>query len=156
MKMNALVLCLIWGSQWGCTKLESGPDQLTGNALHGQPIPWLLSTPVSGCGQKALGQPWRCVGWVNPRLCILLSVCQLSAWTQTDSLGLCLNIQTIWMQSLLNLRWVINCVVASEVQCFYAVLSFALCCCTALFPFNFKYFSGTSFVREETKWPQWL
>lgn len=50
------------------------------------------------------------------------------------------------MQSLLTLQWVINCVVASEVQCFYAVLSLALCCCTALFPFNFRYFFRDLFL----------
>lgn len=138
MKMNAFVLCLIWGFQWRCTKLESDPDQLTSQAPCGKPIPW-LSTPVSGCGQKALGHAWRCVGRVNRRQCILFSVCQLSSNASHRQLRLknadCINAASTDF-AVGNTQC---CCLWSTMFLCHVIFSFFYCC-TALFSFNFRSF----------------
>ena len=136
MKMNAFVLRLIWGFQWGRTELQSLINRQA-TAPRGQPI-CCLSTPVAGLWTDDRGDDVR-DGTGEPQAARLTS-CMPIICEHSDGSGWCLKMQTVLMQRHRALLRVINRVVVCEVQCFYAVLSFLSCCCTASFPFNFRYF----------------
>ena len=80
---------------------------------------------------------WRCVGQVNHRLYILLSACQLSANTQTESLYPCLKNVAFMQQQLALVQGSTSLVFF--VSLFYITLS----------PLNFKYFPWPLLSRRK-------
>lgn len=72
--------------------------------------------------KTALDLPWRCLGWVNHGLYILLFVCQLSANAHTDRPWQPLKMQPPLMQCQLTLLWVTNCVVVGVIFRFDVVV----------------------------------